>query len=154
MIVSYPKKKIRSPEMVAEAMSKYMANKVDEFDRKKEHFMCMGLDSGHRLIYLEVVSMGTLNASLVHPREVFRRAVHHAAASLILIHNHPSGESAPSAEDRSITMQLCECGKLMGISVLDHVIVSGDPDDQKPAIEGEKPTLKYYSFSREGLIKP
>lgn len=153
MIIRHPKKKIRSPEMVAEAMSKYMADKTDEFDRHKEHFLCMGLDSGHKLIYLEVVSMGTLNASLVHPREIFRRAVHAAAASVILIHNHPSGETAPSSEDRSITMQLCECGKLMGISVLDHIIVAYDPRYQVPEADGVKPIINFFSFSKEGLIK-
>jgi len=149
MLVKYPKsKKVNSPEIVAEAMTQYMAT-AEEFDRMKEHFMVMGLSSASKPIYLEVSSMGTMTASLAHPREVFRRAVHQSCASIILIHNHPSGEINPSAEDRAITLQMTEAGKLLGIPVLDHVIVNTEP-------EGDlfEPKIRFYSFAKEGLIKP
>ena len=82
------------------------------------------LDGRHRLIAEEEVSWGTLTASLVHPREVFREAIRVAAAALILVHNHPSGDPRPSAEDRAVTRRLVGAGRLIGIDVLDHVIVS------------------------------
>jgi DNA repair protein RadC len=82
------------------------------------------LDGRHRLITTEEVSVGTLTASLVHPREVFRDAIRNAAAALVLVHNHPSGDPSPSAEDRSVTERLRSAGLLLGIRVLDHVIVA------------------------------
>lgn len=93
-------------------------------DRKRESFHVLLLDGRHRLIATEEVSVGTLTASLVHPREVFRDAIRNAAAALVLVHNHPSGDPSPSAEDRSVTERLRSAGLLLGIRVLDHVIVA------------------------------
>ncbi len=91
---------------------------------RRESFFVLLLDGRHRLIAEEEVSRGTLTASLVHPREVFRDAIRAAAAALILVHNHPSGDPRPSAEDHAVTRRLYDAGRLLGIEVLDHVIVS------------------------------
>lgn len=100
------------------------ADQVPELRRaKKEHFVALYLNARHQLLAKETVSVGTLTANLVHPREVFSPAVAHAAASVLLIHNHPSGDPAPSPEDLTLTARLREAGELMGIAVLDHVIL-------------------------------
>jgi DNA repair protein RadC len=91
---------------------------------RQETFHVLMLDGRHRLLSTAEVSVGTLTASLVHPREVFREAVRCAAAAILLVHNHPSGDPTPSAEDRSVTRRLQAAGELMGIRVLDHVIVA------------------------------
>lgn len=93
-------------------------------DLQRESFHVLLLDGRHRLIATEQVSVGTLTASLVHPREVFRDAIRSAAAALVLVHNHPSGDPSPSAEDRTVTERLRSAGLLLGIRVLDHVIVA------------------------------
>ena len=92
---------------------------------RRESFFVLLLDGRHRLIGEQEVSRGTLTASLVHPREVFREAIRSAAGAIVLVHNHPSGDPAPSGEDRFVTKRLAEAGRLLGIEVLDHVIVSG-----------------------------
>jgi len=104
-------------------------------DRKKENFVVLYLDTRNRLAHKEFVSIGTLNASLVHPREVFEPALRHSAASVILAHNHPSGDPTPSEEDRRLTKRLAQAGELLGIEVLDHVIVSAQ---------------KHHSFREKG----
>jgi DNA repair protein RadC len=97
---------------------------IPEFGAKPvEHFGVMLLDTKHRVLKITVVSVGTLDASIVHPREVFLPAILHSAASVVLVHNHPSGDPEPSEEDLSITRRLVEVGELVGIGVLDHVIV-------------------------------
>jgi len=93
---------------------------------KKEHFFVLLLDTKNRIIKKELVSVGTLNSSIVHPREVFRSAIRESANSIILIHNHPSGDCEPSDEDVSITERLVEIGCLLDVSVLDHVVVGLD----------------------------
>jgi DNA repair protein RadC len=93
----------------------------------KEVFRVVTLDTKNRIIKDQTVSEGTLNASIVHPRDVFRVAVVNSAASLILLHNHPSGDPMPSQEDITITRRLAEVGKLMEIPVLDHLIIGGGP---------------------------
>ncbi len=93
-------------------------------DAPTEQFHCVLLDSRHRVLRSVLTSQGTLTASLVHPREVFRPALREAAAALVLVHNHPSGDPSPSAEDRAITRRLARAGALLGIPVLDHVIVA------------------------------
>jgi DNA repair protein RadC len=90
----------------------------------KEYFVCLHLNSKNQLIREVLVSVGSLCTSVVHPREVFAPAVRDSAASIILIHNHPSGDPAPSREDRECTHRLFQAGKLLGIRVLDHVILS------------------------------
>lgn len=104
---------------------------------EKEHFLAVHLSTRHVPSLLEVVSIGTLNASLVHPREVFRRAIQEGSASLILVHNHPSGDPSPSADDIEITSRLVKVGELVGIEVLDHVILAAE---------------RYFSFREEGLL--
>jgi DNA repair protein RadC len=92
---------------------------------RKENFVLLCLDARNQLIHKETVSVGTLNASLVHPREVFQIALARSAASVILAHNHPSGDTSPSEEDVEITRRMAKAGQIMGIEVLDHLIVSG-----------------------------
>jgi DNA repair protein RadC len=93
-------------------------------DAPHERFLVVLLDGRHRLMRHEMVSQGTLTASLVHPREVFRPALRESAAALVLVHNHPSGDPAPSSEDREVTARLVRAGELLGIPVLDHVVVA------------------------------
>ena len=97
---------------------------VDKFRLlKKEHFFCLLLDTKNKIIQEVLVSMGTLNSSVVHPREVFNPAIENSANSIILVHNHPSGDPKPSDEDRKITELLVEVGETVNIKVLDHVII-------------------------------
>jgi DNA repair protein RadC len=92
----------------------------------KEAFRGLYLDIRNQLVHDEIVSLGTLTMNLVHPREVFRPAIEHSAAGIILVHNHPSGDPTPSAEDLKVTRQLMEVGRLLDIEVLDHVIIARD----------------------------
>jgi len=94
---------------------------------KQEHFCVVLLDAKNRFIRYDVVSMGSLESTIIHPREVFRPAVKHAAYSIILAHNHPSGDPEPTDEDIHMTKKLCICGTIMDITVLDHAII-GNPD--------------------------
>jgi len=93
---------------------------------KKEHFVVFFLDSRNQEIHREIISVGTINASLVHPREVFEPAVKYLAVQVILAHNHPSGTLEPSEDDLTVNKRLVETGKLLGIEVLDHIIVTKD----------------------------
>jgi DNA repair protein RadC len=93
-------------------------------DHKKEHFVVFYLDTRNQTIKRETISIGTLNSSLVHPREVFEPAIKHSAAQVLIAHNHPSGSTDPSQEDIEVTKRLVEAGKLLGIEVVDHVIVA------------------------------
>jgi DNA repair protein RadC len=93
-------------------------------DAQQERFLVLLLDGRHRLIREELVSRGTLTASLVHPREVFRPALRSGAAAIILVHNHPSGDPTPSAEDREVTRRLARAGEILGVAVVDHVVVA------------------------------
>lgn len=106
-------------------------------DQKKEHFVVFFLDTRNQEIKRDIVSIGTLNYNLVHPREVFEPAVKNLAASVIVAHNHPSGCLEPSDEDLSLTKRLAQAGKLLGIELLDHVIVTR---------EG------FMSFKQKGLM--
>ena len=90
---------------------------------KQEQFRVILLDSKNKFIRTCIISIGSLDKALVEPREVFRPAIAHAAASIILVHNHPSGDPTPSKEDILLTQQLCLCGKILGIEVVDHVII-------------------------------
>jgi len=108
---------IRGPEDV-------LAQVRDLLAARKEHFVVLLLNARHELQARETVSIGSLNASIVHPREVFLPAILHSAASIVLVHNHPSGDPEPSEEDLQITRRLVQVGDLVGIGVLDHVIVA------------------------------
>ncbi len=93
---------------------------------KKEHFVVFYLDSRNQEIKREIISVGTLNESLVHPREVFEPAIKYNTASIIVAHNHPSGDLEPSSDDVEITKKLLHAGKILGIKVIDHVVVTRD----------------------------
>ena len=108
---------IRGPDDV-------LAQVRDLVRARREHFVALLLNARHELQCRETISIGSLNASIVHPREVFLPAILHSAASVVLVHNHPSGDPEPSEEDLSITRRLVEVGELVGIGVLDHVIVA------------------------------
>ena len=103
----------------------------------KEHFIALHLNSKNRLLCLEIVSTGSLNASIVHPREVYKAAIRESAAAILAMHNHPSGDPSPSKEDYEVTLRLKEVGDLVGISLLDHIIL------------GER---RYVSFREHRLI--
>ena len=94
-------------------------------DRKQEEFHIVTLDTKNQVVDTHQISVGTLDSSLVHPREVFRPAIKDAAASIILVHNHPSGDPTPSNEDIAVTERLTACGKTLGIDVLDHIVLAG-----------------------------
>ncbi|MCC7574857.1 DNA repair protein RadC [Candidatus Woesearchaeota archaeon] len=93
-------------------------------DKDKEHFMILHLNTKNQVIKHETISIGTLNASIVHPREIFKSAIKENANAIILVHNHPSGDPEPSPEDEEITHRLEEAGELLNIKILDHVIIA------------------------------
>ena len=103
----------------------------------REHFMAITLDGSSRVINTHIISIGTLNQSIVHPREVFYPAIKDKSAAIIIAHNHPSGQLSPSAADKQVTTRLKDAGKLIGIDVVDHIILTPDG---------------YYSFQDEGLL--
>jgi DNA repair protein RadC len=111
---------IRSPQDVADRMIPKLRH------LNHEVFLVLVLDSSNHITKEVMVTKGLLNSSLTHPREVFRAAIIESAASIILIHNHPSGNTEPSAEDMTITHQLVESGKILGIAVHDHIIIAGN----------------------------
>jgi len=122
---------IHGPEDVAKyAMPRY------RFEQK-EHFAVMLLNTKNHIIGMPEVSVGSLSASVVHPREVFRAAIDHAAAAMILLHNHPSGDPTPSREDIAVTDRLVKAGKVMDIPVLDHIVLGSE---------------RFTSFKEKGLI--
>lgn len=132
--IAYNKKKrerINSPEDIAQQYIPAMR------DKKQETFYVILLDSANHIIRDEKISEGILNSSLVHPREVFKPAIIEPAASIILLHNHPSGNPEPSSEDVQITRQLKEAGKIIGIPIHDHIIIAGN---------------LYTSFAERGIL--
>ena len=96
----------------------------DEIQKKKEYFVVFYLNTRNQMIQKEVISIGSLNASIAHPREVFEPAVRYHAGQIILAHNHPSGDSTPSNEDAETTRRLVKAGELLGIEVVDHIVVA------------------------------
>ena len=114
-----------------------VAQLTDIRDLKKEHFVVLYLNAKNQLVHKEIISMGTLNANLVHPREVFEPALKHSTAQIVVAHNHPSGDPKPSENDIEITKRLTEAGKMMGVEVMDHVIVSKNG---------------HFSFKEEGCL--
>jgi DNA repair protein RadC len=105
----------------AEDVYHYFADRLA--DKKQECFYVLCLDTKHRVIQEVLVSVGILDASLIHPREVFRPAIQACSQAVILVHNHPSGEAEPSANDTEVTKILVEAGRVVGIEVLDHIII-------------------------------
>jgi DNA repair protein RadC len=106
-------------------------------DRKQEHFLALSLNGAHEVMEVRVVSIGTVNRAVVHPREVFADALTDRAAALIVAHNHPSGNVEPSAEDREVTARLKSAGDMLGVRLLDHVIFG---------------TRGYYSFLEQDTL--
>ncbi len=128
LIKTYPEPvQLTSPETVCKEMA-------DLKDSLKEVFVVFHLNTANLIISREIVSIGILNACIIHPREIFRTAIMRNANSIVVAHNHPSGELEPSTEDVKITMQLKKAGDIIGIKLLDHIIV-GPRDDV------------YYSFN-------
>ena len=113
-----------SERPIIDTPEKAVAQLADIRDKKQEYFVCLTLDGANRLIAKRVITIGTLTASLVHPREVFADAITDRAASIIVAHNHPSGNLTPSAADREVTARLHSAGELLGIDVIDHIIVT------------------------------
>jgi DNA repair protein RadC len=122
---------IKDPESVVKAI------RASIKDKAKEHFKLILLNPRNKIIGISTISIGTLNASLVHPREVFKDAIMHTAASVVLAHNHPSGDPEPSEDDITITKRLIEAGKILGVEVIDHIIVGKNG---------------FFSFKEKGLI--
>jgi DNA repair protein radc len=122
---------IRHPEDVVGLVMEEMRN----LDR--EQFRALLLNTKHQLIGREIISIGTLNSSMVHPRELFKSAIKRSAAAMILVHNHPSGDPAPSQEDIGITKRMQEAGSIIGIEILDHLIVGDN---------------RFVSFKAKGLM--
>ena len=106
---------------------------------RQEHFIVLSVDSGRRLITKRIVFIGTVDAVITHPREVYAGAVADFATSIIVAHNHPSGDPSPSKQDIATTQQLIAAGQILGVALIDHVIVAGK---------------EYYSFQGSGMILP
>jgi len=122
---------IKDPQSVVKAI------RASIKDKAKEHFKLILLNPRNKIIGISTISIGTLNASLVHPREVFKDAITHNAYSVVLAHNHPSGDSEPSEDDLMITKKLVEAGKILDIKVIDHIIITKSG---------------YFSFKEKNLI--
>jgi len=116
----FNERKITSPQDVAEIFIPLLR------DELKEKFILVCLNSANKIIAKEEISVGNLNSSVVHPREIFKAAIDHRSASIILLHNHPSGNPEPSNEDISITKKIVESGKILDIPVFDHIIIAGN----------------------------
>ena len=127
--------KVRTPQDAASAARELA-------DADKEGFVALCLDTKNGLLSAELVTVGLVDASLVHPREVFRQAVASNAAAIILVHNHPSGDLTPSAEDIRVTSQLVDAGRILDIHVLDHVIIGRGAAG-----------VKSHSIRESGLVK-
>jgi len=113
-------KKISSPKDIAEFFVPILR------DELKEKFLVVCLNSANKVTKFEAISVGSLNSSVVHPREIFKFAIENSSASIILVHNHPSGNLEPSNEDITITKKVVEAGKILNIEVLDHIIIAGN----------------------------
>ncbi|PLV31812.1 hypothetical protein BSP4_43510 [Bacillus subtilis subsp. subtilis] len=118
--ILYKERSVRSPEDGYELMKLFLENK------DREHFIVASLDTKNQPVSINVCHIGSLNASIVHPREIMKSAILSNAASIIVGHNHPSGLPEPSKEDIEVTRRLAEAGKIIGIDVLDHIIVGDE----------------------------
>jgi len=122
---------------IIKSVKDVVAQAVYMRDKTREHLMVIYLNARNEMIFKKPMFVGTLNANLVHPREIFSQALRHNAASIILVHNHPSGDPEPSQDDLQITKRITEAGKIMGIDVLDHIIITKN---------------KAFSFKEKGLM--
>lgn len=123
---------VKDPQSVVKAIQTSIK------DKAKEHFKLILLNTRNKIIGISTIAIGTLNSNLVHPREVFKEAISHSAASVVLAHNHPSGDPEPSEDDLIITKRLTEVGKILGIEVVDHVIIAKN---------------NYFSFKDRELLR-
>ena len=139
MLIKQKLKIANTPERVSNIMTAILNNE-DEVDRKKEHFWVIGTNVGLRIEYIDLVSLGSLSETTVHPREVFRYAIMKGVFALILVHNHPSGDLMPSDHDEKTTEKLKQAGDIIGINVIDHIIIDGEGN--------------YYSFDQRKKILP
>ncbi|MBP1596798.1 MAG: replication and repair protein RadC [Acidobacteria bacterium] len=128
---------LRPGQRFASSRDLFLRYRAQFFAATREYFVSLHLNSKNQLIREVLVSVGSLSTSVVHPREVFSAAVRDSSAALIFLHNHPSGDPAPSREDRECTQRLCRAGKILGIRVLDHVILGYDD---------------YFSFADAGQL--
>jgi DNA repair protein RadC len=124
------------PKSVARALQRWL-RRLPKIERDKEHGLVLILNVRHRVTFVDLVSVGILNACLLHPREIYRTAISLGASEIIFAHNHPSGECEPSDEDIQVTRRLEEAGAIIGIQLLDHIIVSRST---------------FYSFKERGLL--
>lgn len=129
--ILYSNRKISSPSDAIELFKKFL------YESDREQFIVCCMDTKNQPTSINVVSVGTLNSSLVHPREVFKSAILGNSSSIIVAHNHPSGDPSPSKEDIYITERLKEAGKIVGINILDHIIIGDN---------------RYISFKEKGVI--
>lgn len=143
MIIREVTAKYTKKELDALKNAEYISSPEDVYElfkhlreETKEHFIGLHLNTKHKIISFDTVSIGSLNASIVHPRELFKTAILANASQIILIHNHPSGNSRPSQEDITLTQRLVKAGDILGIQVIDHVVI-GD---------------SFTSFKEDGLI--
>ncbi len=130
------KMKVDSPEIVCQLM----AQDLRALDR--ESLRVLLLDTKYQLLRIEEISLGSLNESIAHPREIFRSALIHSAYAMILVHNHPSGDPTPSGADKKLTQRIVEVGKLLGVELADHIIIGNFLADKE----------SYFSFKEEELI--
>ena len=125
MIIKCRNKKINCSESAKDIFYKILSQEND-VDRQKEHFWSMGLDTTNKIIYIELVSLGTLNQSIVHAREIFRMAIMKGVCSILVAHNHPCGSMEASKQDIETTKMLYDSGELLGIKLIDHIIIGND----------------------------
>jgi DNA repair protein RadC len=128
---------LRAGERFSNSRELYDRYRARFYSANREHFLSLHLNSKNQLIREVLVSIGSLSASVVHPREVFTPAVRDSSAAVLFLHNHPSGDPAPSREDRDCTQRLIHAGRILGIRVLDHIVLGHDD---------------YYSFADAGLL--
>ena len=140
MIVTLPKEyykiRINKSEQAFRILLESLRTQ-DEIDQDKEHFIVIGLKRDNTIRFIDIVTIGILTGTLVHPREVFRRSIIHACNSIIIGHNHPSGNLQPSSADDAITKNIKEAGKIIDILLIDHIIFSKEA---------------HYSYADEGKL--
>ena len=132
-------RKVSGPKVIAGIFRNILSSE-DEVDQAKEHFWTIGLNVKNIILYVELVSLGILHNNIIHPRETFRMAILKAAASIIIGHNHPSGDLEISRKDKEVTDRLVCAGDILGITVLDHIVIAN----------GKK---GYFSFHSKGLLR-
>ncbi|KAA0257547.1 DNA repair protein RadC [Deferribacter autotrophicus] len=136
ILKEYKSKKIKNPKDVAKILQAILCSE-HKIDQDKEHLWCIGLNTRNIIKYIELVSLGTLDETLIEPREVFRLAIFKGVKNIIVAHNHPSGNLRFSNADIQATERLKKCGEILGIGVLDHILITVDD---------------YISMKQEGLM--